>query len=159
METLALSKAKAVFNYFYNNALTEFGPVNARNLAQVPADYVYNQIISSGGNCYINSHCCLKYCNEVLDHEFEKFDPELKKSIYEKASGVMVGNVSNVEINNKLRSFRRKGSVNRIYNDLVHKFRNEREDDLSKLMNKIKIRKPLQTLDLNFKKIKLTDNF
>ena len=148
----ALSKARATFDYFYNQALSEFGPINAQRLAQIPADYVYNQLIASGGNCYIDPNCCLKYCNEVLDHDFEKFDPELKRSIYERASGVTVGGVSEREINNKLKAFRRKGSVNRVYNDSVNSFRNQREDDLSNLMSSVNITPPIE---LDFKKLKL----
>jgi hypothetical protein len=157
LHQFALSKAGMIFDYFYNQALVEFGPENARRLGQIPADYVYNKIITSGGNCYINSDCCLKYCNEVLDHNFERFDPELKKLIYENASGIKIGNVSDREINNKLRSFRRKGSVNKIYNDSVNRFRNEREDDLSRLMSSVKLNKRPSYLldDLDFKKLKL----
>jgi len=139
MDKIALQKASSVFEYFYNEALSEFGPKNAQRLAQIPADYVYNELIASGGNCYINEKCCLKYCNEVLDRDFDKFDPELKKLVYEKASGVSVGNVSEREINNKLRSYRRKGNVNKIYNDSLQRFRTQREFDLSELMGALNL--------------------
>jgi len=148
-----MDRASKVFEYFYNQALPEFGPENAKKLAQIPADYVYNQLITRGTDCYINGDCCLEYCNEVLDRDFAKLDPLIKKMAYEKAYGVSVGNISPSQINIGLRA---KRKLNKIYSESVRRFRNDREDDLSNLMSNISIkRKPTTDFDFLFKKLKL----
>ena len=153
MSKIIMDRASKVFEYFYNQALPEFGPENAKKLAQIPADYVYNQLISRGTNCYINGDCCLEYCNEVLDRDFAKLDPLTKKMAYEKAYGVSVGNISPSDINIRLRA---KRNLNKIYSESIQRFRNEREDDLSNLMSSVSLkRKSIPEFDLDFKKLKL----
>jgi hypothetical protein len=150
---IIMDRASKVFEYFYSQALPEFGPENAKKLAQIPADYVYNQLISRGTDCYINSECCLEYCNEVLDSDFVKLDPLIKKMAYEKAYGVSVGNISQSEINIRLKA---KRKVNKLYSESIRRFRTEREDDLSSLMSGISLkRKSTSDFDLDFKKLKL----
>ena len=150
---IIMDRASKVFEYFYNQALPEFGPENAKKLAQIPADYVYNQLIKRGTDCYINSECCLEYCNELLDRDFAKLDPSTKKMAYEKAYGVSVGNISPSQINIGLKA---KRKLNKIYNSSVRQFRNEREDDLSKLMSSVSLkRKSVPDFELDFKKFKL----
>ena len=152
MVKFIMERASKVFEYFYSQALPEFGPENAKKLAQIPADYVYDQLISRGPNCYINGDCCLEYCNEVLDRDFVKLGPSTKKMAYEKAYGVSVGNISPSEINIRLRAKRNL----KIYSESVRRFRNEREDDLSKLMSSVSLkRKSTPEFDIDFKKLKL----
>ena len=99
----ALNRASAIFDHFYFLALSEFGLENAKRLAQIPADYVYNELIKNGPNCYINEECCLKYCNEVLDSSFDKFDRDFKKLIYEKANIISLAyEPSDMELKKKL---------------------------------------------------------
>ena len=50
MDKIALGQATKVFNYYYNQALGEFGPGISIKLAQIPADYVYNEIIKNYPN-------------------------------------------------------------------------------------------------------------
>jgi hypothetical protein len=111
--TEALSIAGKIYEYYYTHAIKEFESKTATNLAQIPADYVYNSLVSNQ-DCYINGECCLEYCYDRLDAEFNKMDPEIKRKVYEKAFGVQAGNVSDAEINMRLKSKRRK-KTNELY--------------------------------------------
>lgn len=149
-----IARASKVFEYFYNQALPEFGPEIAKKIAEIPADYVYYELIKRGTGCYINEKCCLEHCNEVIDRDFAKLDPLIKKLAYEKAYNVSVGNLSPFEINIGLKA---KRKLNKIYNSSLRRFRNEREGDLSKLMSNVSLkRKPIPDDELiDFKKLKL----
>ena len=96
----ALKTATKTYNYYYSSAIKEFGSETADRLAKIPADYIYNKLLSNP-ECYIDSRCCLEYCNDVLDSEFNSIDPTLKRQAYEKAFGVQAGNISISEINLK----------------------------------------------------------
>jgi hypothetical protein len=138
----AINKASKVFDYFYTKALEEFGTEHAKQLAQVPADYVYNQlIINYPNNCYIDSGCCLEYCNEVIDKDFKIINPEIKKKAYEKAYNVSIGNISMSEINLRLKSKRRSTGLNKKYMDAVNNLKLKREENLSSLFEGIEINK------------------
>ena len=149
-----IARASKVFEYFYNQALPEFGYEIAKKIAEIPADYVYYELIKRGGNCYINEKCCLEHCNEVIDRDFAKLDPLIKKLAYEKAYNVSVGNISPSEINIRLKA---KRKLNKIYNSSLRRFRNEREGDLSKLMSNITLKRKSIPDDelIKFKKLKL----
>ena len=138
----AMEKASKVFDYFYTQALAEFGPENAKKLAQIPADYVYNQLITTfPNNCYINSECCLEYCNEVLDRDFKNISPETRKKAYEKAYNVSVGGLTPGEMDLRLKVKRRSTGLNKKYSDALKTFRTQREDDISSLMDSITLNK------------------
>ena len=150
-----IARASRVFEYFYNKALPEFGPEIAKKIAQIPADYVYYELINRGADCYIDEKCCLEHCNEVIDRDFAKLDPLIKKIAYEKAYNVSVGNLSQFEINMRLRA---KRNLNKIYNSSLRRFKNEREVDLSNLMSKISLKRkptPEDELIFDIKKLKL----
>lgn len=94
-------KASNVYAYFYNLALKEFGEPTAKRLAQIPADYVYQSLVQSYPNCFINEECCLEYCLDRSDAEFSRLNPHLKREAYNKSRRVQ-SNVSDIEINNFL---------------------------------------------------------
>ena len=113
-QTAALNAAKSIYNYYYESAIKEFEPSVADRLAKIPADYVYYKLINNP-ECYIDSGCCLEYCNEILDSEFNSMDRNLKIKAYEKAFGVKVGNISMSEINIKLKAKRRNAEFKKLY--------------------------------------------
>jgi hypothetical protein len=153
----AMQKASKVFEYFYSQALTEFGAENAKKLAQIPADYVYNQLlINFPDNCYINSECCLEYCNDVLDKDFKAISPETRKKAYEKAYNVSVGGLTAGEMDLRLKVKRRSTGPAKKYLDTLKLFRTQREDDISSLMENVSIkRRPDRDMNIDFKKLKL----
>ena len=151
----AYISASKIFDYYYNNARKKFDEGMSKSLAQHPADYVYNSLIS-GKDCYINDECCLEYCMERLDTEFDRMDPDLKRQIYEKAFKVRAGNVSNFEINTKLKAKRRK-KINELYYNRYRKALENQENDF---INAFKInlsikRKPSDEMASVLKKLNL----
>jgi hypothetical protein len=147
----ALHQANVVFTYFYNEAKHEFGPLVAKKLAQVPADYVYNELMKRK-SCYISPECCLEYCNEVLDSDFNKFNPTFKRELYEKANKV-ISNISQGEINNNLKKLR-KASVDKVYLNTVDMYRKKQENELNRMMNDIQLENK-ENIDVSLKKLKL----
>ena len=132
MDPHVLKTSSDIFKYFYEQGLPKFGPKIAKKLAQIPADYVYQELSKSyPNNCFIDSRCCLKYCNEVLDHEFERFDPDFKRLIYERSSGVHCGNVSQSEINLRLKS---KRTLNKMYSRAVNDYYNVLDKSMNTLI-------------------------
>ena len=119
----ALGIAGKIFDYYYSHAVKDFNSDTAASLAQIPADYVYNSLVNNK-ECYINGECCLEYCYDRLDSDFNRLDPEIKRKVYEKAFGVQAGNVSNSEINMRLKSKRRK-KTNELYYSRVRALHNE----------------------------------
>jgi hypothetical protein len=129
----ALVSAQKIYTYYYNHAIKKYDHRISSELAQRPADYVYNALVSQP-ECYINSECCLEYCNERLDYEFNTMDPALKRKVYEKAFGVQSGNVSDTVINTKLKSKRRQ-KIKELYNNL------EKENELVDSFKKINLKR------------------
>jgi len=132
MEEPRYLSALKIYNHFYELALKEFGNQEiASMLAKTPADYVFNNYKKE---CSV---CCLDYCNDLLDTEFQKLDPMIKRGIYEKMNGVSVGNISQFEIDNYIKRGRRK--FKDLYFDRVKKIKSDRENDLSRSMNRLAI--------------------
>ena len=132
-KALILIASQKIYSYYYNHAIKKFDENTSKELAQRPADYVYNSLISQT-NCYINADCCLEYCNERLDSEFNTMDPVLKRKVYEKAFKVQSGNISDSEINTKLKSKRKK--IKEIYLNY------EKENELIDTFKKISLKRP-----------------
>lgn len=150
-EQFALNKAANVYDYFYQVAYPEFGPDIAAKLAQIPADYVYYHLENKyPDQCYIDSECCLDYCNEMVDNSFNIQSPAFKRQIYEKVTGVQAGNISEGTINLALKAKRRGNSVNKVYYDAVKKFKETRQsnvENISEMMGGLGIkRKPVDKL-------------
>jgi hypothetical protein len=106
-EKFCYDKASKIFRYYYSEAIKEFDNETAIYIAKIPADYVFNTLMKIYPDCYINKKCCLEYCNDVLDTEFNSFSPEFKRKVYNKAFSVS-SNVSNGEIQMKLNAARKK---------------------------------------------------
>jgi serine phosphatase RsbU (regulator of sigma subunit) len=149
----ALLRASKVFDYYYTHAIQEFDHITSLQLAQIPADYVYNTLISQE-QCYINHECCLEYCNEILDHEFEKLDPVIKRQVYEKAFNVKTGFVSENEINTQLKK-RRNNVFKNLYHNRFHELKENKENAFIGMFKNISINEPtaleniFKTLNLN----------
>jgi hypothetical protein len=94
-------QASNVYAYYYNLALKEFDEQTSKRLAQIPADYVYQSLLQTYPNCFINEECCLEYCLDRSELEFSRLDPYLKRQAYNKSKQVQ-SNVSDIEINNYL---------------------------------------------------------
>ena len=103
MESRAVKNATKIYNYYYSLAIKEFRHDVAHTFAKIPADYVYNSLQTSYPNCFIDENCCLEYCNEILDSDFDKLSPEFKRMIYDKSFNVNSA-ISDGEINLKLKS-------------------------------------------------------
>ena len=69
-------------------------------------------------NCYIDQVCCLEYCNDMLDSEFNKLSPDFKRIVYNKAFNV-TSTISDGEINLGLKLKRRK-----LKNTFFNEFKN-----------------------------------
>ena len=138
-ENFCYSKALSIYNYYYNLARKEFKQSVAERLAKIPADYVYSNLMMNYPQCYLNETCCLKYCNDILDTEFDKFDPEFKREIYNKSFNVQ-STVSDYEISSGLRSKRR--SFKNLFNDAI---RRERVD-LNNLLENMTIKEQPRNL-------------
>ena len=126
------ASAEKIYKYYYNLAIKEFDPITANILAKIPADFVYNNY----GNC--SQVCCLKYCNDMLDSEFNKLSPEEKRIVYDKSFNVQ-SSVSPSEINLSLKSKRRK--FKNLYYNAARKYKTEQENDLSKLMGNLSVKR------------------
>jgi len=148
------NKASNIYDYYYNLAIKEFNHSTADTLAKIPADYIYNTLMENYPNCYINDRCCMKYCNEMLDTEFEKLDPTYKREIYNKVFGVST-NAPIGEINIQLKAKRRK--FKKIFNDAVRRVKAQQENDISVLLEGITLskRKKTDNLEQALKNIKL----
>ena len=144
----ALNAASKIYKEYYSLAIKEFGARDADKLARAPADYVYNTLLKNyPNNCYIDSQCCLEYCNEMVDSEFNTINPEIKKNIYEKAFGVSIGNTSMSEINLRIRSRRRKTGPKKIYYDNVGSLKENINTDLVSLMENTNITSPKRKME------------
>ena len=135
----ALNIATKVYNYYYSNAIKSFDHRTSMKLAQIPADYVYDNLQKG---CFIDNRCCLKHCLDLLDYEFITLDPVVKRMAYDKAFNVQ-SVVSDYEIDTRLKKAR-KQVINKLYetdkenNDLVNLFKNMNvdPDDISSFFNK-----------------------
>jgi hypothetical protein len=153
MKHLAQDSALKVYNHYYQLAIKDFDNKTADYLARLPADYVYNSLLNSPG-CYINEHCCLEYCNERIDYDFNTLDPALKRKVYEKAFSVNSGNISEGEINLKLKS-KRKDFKNLFYKP-YNQMREQKENILNISMSNLSIkRKNTDNLENSLKSMKL----
>jgi hypothetical protein len=126
----AYDAALKIYHHYYDLAFKDFGNQEIANmLAKIPADYVFNNYTN---DCKV---CCLDYCNDLLDSEFEKLNPVTKREIYEKTNRLSAGNISEFEINNNLKRGRR--NFKDLYLNQVQRLKSERENDLSRTMNRM----------------------
>jgi len=152
----ALLRASKVFEYYYSHAIREFDHITSLQLAQIPADYVYNTLIIQD-NCYINGDCCLEYCNDVLDHDFERLDPDVKRQAYERAFNIKTGFVSENEINTQLKK-RRNNVFKNLYYSRFQELKENKENIFYDMFKNMKVSGPrdpnaleniFKTLNLN----------
>ena len=133
MDNNPLNTASKIYNYYYSLAIKEFEPEIANKLAKIPADYVYNSL--KNNNCY---YCCLEYCNDMLDYEFNKTSPEFKRSVYNKAFNVQ-SSISDSQINLGLKAKRR--NFKNLFLDAQRNLKLQQENDLNRLFKNINIGK------------------
>ena len=150
--TEALGIAAKIYEYYYTHAIKEFDSETATSLAQIPADFVYNSLVNNT-ECYINGECCLEYCYDRLDSDFNRLDPEIKKKVYEKAFGVQSGNVSDKEINMRLKSKRRK-KTNELYYSRVRALKVNNENTFVESFKGLSMKRK----DLNFPRNNRSEN-
>jgi len=137
-----MERATQIYNYYYSLAIREFDAPIAHMLAKIPADYVYNSL-QNNMECYIDNGCCLEYCNEMLDSEFDRLDPEYKRRIYEKSFNVRTGNVSDSEINLKLKA-KRRAFKKLYYNAVQDQKENSKLDQITRSMKNVSLKRNLQ---------------
>jgi len=125
-ELVAKNSAEKIYNHYYQLANKTFDEQTSDYLAKIPADYIYNSLKQTYPNCYVNEHCCLEYCIDVLDEDFNRLDPETKLKAYEKAYKVSAANIDPSEINIRLKSKRR--NFKNKFNDAVKTLRTHEEN-------------------------------
>ena len=135
MESRAVKFAIKIYDYYYSLALKEFSADVAHTFAKIPADYIYNEMINN--SCYINDRCCLKYCIELLDSEFNVLDDTTKRLIYENALGVFAGNISRGEINMRLK--RERKQFQNLYENTVKNYKLNIQNNLYKSFSNMDI--------------------
>ena len=128
--------AENVYHYYFELAKKEFDIPTALKLAQIPADYVYNALNSK--KC-VNPECCLDYCYERLDSEFNRLDPEVKRKEYNRLTGVE-SNISDYSINNYLKARRRKLS-NDLYHSRARSIKKSNEDSFMDMFENMSIKR------------------
>lgn len=143
-EQFCYSAASKIYDYYYNLAIKEFSHEVSNGLAKIPADYVYDNLNKTYPNCHIDERCCLEYCNEMLDSEFDRLSPDFKRNLYNKSSGIQ-SSISNSEINMHLKAKRRK--FKSMYVDAVRRVKEQQENDISNLLNGIRISKRKNSMD------------
>jgi hypothetical protein len=149
----AIDVAKKIFDYYYSHAIKEFDSQTASGLAQIPSDYVYNSLVNN--ECYINAECCLEYCYDRLDSDFNRLDPEIKRKVYEKSFGVQAGNISDAEISMRLKSKRRQ-KTNQLYYSRYNALKVNNENQLLDSFKGLSLkRKNASNIDNIFKKLNL----
>jgi len=147
MESRALKIGTKIYNYYYSLAIKEFRHDIAHLLAKIPADYIYKEMLIN--SCYINGRCCLKYCNELLDSEFNVLDDTTKRLVYEKALGVFAGNVSKGEINMRLKKERRQ--FQSLYDNSVKNYKLNLENNFNKSFGNMNIQENPEDLFSNLR--------
>ena len=151
-EQFSYTSASKIYNYYYTLAIKEFQHTIADRLAKIPADYVYNSLQASYPNCFIDENCCLEYCNEILDSDFDKLSPEFKRMIYDKSFNVNSA-ISDGEINLRLKSKRRI-----VKNKFFESYKKENENNLNRLtlsLNKVSLKRKSNNLENILKELKL----
>ena len=148
----AVLRAAKIYDYYYSHAIKEFDQPTSMYLAQIPADYVYNSLISQQ-NCYINNTCCLEYCNEILDSEFKILDPRIKRLMYEREFKVQSG-VSDSEIDTQLKK-RRTRKFKELYYNKFNELKDNRENQFNNLFKNMKISCGVPNLSNVFKTLQL----
>jgi len=147
----ALESASNIYNYYYSHAIKEFDKNTSMYLAQIPADYVYNSLINQR-ECYIDKNCCLEHCNEILNLEFNKLDPSIKRKAYEKMMNVKAGYVSDIEIDTQLKK-RRNNKFKQLYYNKFNELKENRDDNFNGLFKNMGLNNSLddifKTLNLN----------
>ena len=136
MEAYCYNAASRIYNYYYTLAIKEFNHTVADRLAKIPADYVYNQLKNTYPNCFINERCCLEYCNDMLDDEYNNLSPEFKREIYNKSKNLQT-TVSDYEINMFLKAKRRK--FKNLFYNTVNQTKQQQENDLSTLLENVSL--------------------
>ena len=147
MESRAVKNATKIYNYYYSLAIKEFRHDVAHTFAKIPADYIYNELMNN--SCYINDRCCLKYCIELLDSEFNVLDDTTKRLVYEKALGVFSGNISRGEINTRLKRERRQ--FQNLYNNSVKNYKLQLENNFNKSFGNMGIQENPEDLFSNLR--------
>jgi hypothetical protein len=150
----AVGIAQKIYQYYYFHAIKEFDHGTSASLAQIPADYVYNSLLRQE-SCYIDSECCLEYCYERLDSDFNRMDPDIKRKVYEKAFGVQAGNVSDSEIDMRLKSKRRQ-KTNELYYSRFNTLKENNENDFAESFKGLSVkRNRTESIDRVLKKLNL----
>jgi hypothetical protein len=82
---LAQQKADRIYQYFFELAKTNgYDDKTSHFLALNPAKYVYDTIMTKG--C-VNSQCCMKYCFDSLDSEFNNLPDTFIEEIWKSDNG------------------------------------------------------------------------
>ena len=156
MQQYAQTRADKVYQYYFTQASKSFDKKTAHELALGPSSYVFTQIMNNQ-NCDPTSECCLDYCTEYLDSEFENIlSPEFKMKAYKKAFNK---ETTEYETSQQLKKARRlkDGPKKRFY-DVFNAKRNLRQSSLEDLLGSLSVnkRKRVSGLDeLDFKKLKI----
>jgi hypothetical protein len=149
----AIEHAREIYNYYYSHAIKEFDESTSAKLAQIPADYVYNSLMSQK-DCYIDNKCCLEYCNEMLDYQFNKLDPYIKRLVYEKAFNIK-SNIPDIEIHALLKR-KRNLKFKELYYNKFNELKENRENDFNTIFKNMKLTpNTTPTLDTIFKTLNL----
>jgi hypothetical protein len=152
-EVFATNFAQKIYNHYYKLANQTFDTQTSDYLAKIPADYVYKSAIETYPNCYINDRCCLEYCIDVLDDDFNRLDPEIKLKAYEKAYGIDAANINPSEINFRLKMKRR--FLRNKFNDAVKTLRVQQENQINFSNLRITPKRKTEELENALKSIKL----
>jgi hypothetical protein len=137
MQQYAQTRADKVYQYYFNQAVKSFDKKTAHELALGPSSYVFTQIMNNQ-NCDPNTECCLDYCNEYLDSEFENIlSPKFKMKAYKKAFNK---ETSEYETKQQLKNARRlkDGPKKRFY-DAFNGKKNIRQSSIEDLMESISV--------------------
>ena len=154
MEQYAQIRADIVYQYYFTEASKSFDKRTAHELALGPSTYVFTQLMNNK-NCDINSECCLEYCNEYIDSEFEKIvTPEFKMKAYKKAFDKETNEYETKRQLNRARRLK-DGPKKRFYDALSEK-RTARQFSLEDSMSSLSVNKRKNVMDdLDFKKLKI----
>jgi len=150
---IAQKKADGLYNYFFLIAKNEgFNNHDAHFLALKPAEYVYTSILSK--NC-IDTRCCLEYCIDCLDTEFNTFTDDRLERLY-----VQAGNVQPAS-RNGLRDKYRLKRINfkkKYFYDKMHSLKMVKNVSLN--MDKLSIlKRPSEKNILFLNKINIINHF
>ena len=138
MEAYCYNAAAKIYNHYHALAKKEFDEPTSNFLAKIPADYVFNQLMDTYPNCFVNERCCLEHCNDMLDEEFKTMSPEFKRELYNRSKSVQT-TVSDHEINMFL-SGKRRHFKNMFYN-AVRENKQQQENDISVRLQNVSLKR------------------